>query len=130
MVAVNLVEALGAAEQAALDRITIYIPSRATEMAIQSNSNLGYQDVGTSVSDRWRRHTDAAGAGRLVKPGQSKALIIEEVTLVYSYIDADALLERLADLRRLLHEIGRALNQGEVVIEVNDRFYRIREFDV
>jgi hypothetical protein len=28
MVAVNLVEALGAAEEAILDRITIYVPSR------------------------------------------------------------------------------------------------------
>jgi hypothetical protein len=69
------------------------------------------------------------GQGAWLNP-DSKVLIIEEVTLVYSYIDADALLVRLPDLRRLLHEMGRALKQGEVVIEVNDRFYKIREFDV
>jgi hypothetical protein len=35
---------------------------------------------------------------------------------------------RLADIRQLMHEMGRALNQGEVVVEVNDIFYKIRDF--
>ena len=129
MVAVNLVKALGAAEEAALDRITIYVPSRDRD--------------GNSVEfESWVTRTlellsEVGGGATRMPPAQgawlnldSKALIIEEVTLVYSYIDADALLARLPDLRRLLHEMGRALGQGEVVIEVNDRFYKIREFDV
>jgi hypothetical protein len=37
---------------------------------------------------------------------------------------------RLPDIRRFLHEMGRALNQGEVVIEVNENFYKIRDFEV
>jgi hypothetical protein len=129
MVAVNLVEALGAAEEATLDRITIYVPSRD-------------RDGNPVEFESWVTRTlellsQVGGGATRMPPAQgawfnseSKALIIEEVTLVYSYIDADALLERLSDLRRLLHEMGRALNQGEVVIEVNDRFYKIREFDV
>jgi hypothetical protein len=57
-------------------------------------------------------------------------LVIENVTLVYSYVDGDALAARLPALRGLLHQMGRALNQGEVVIEVNERFYKIRDFDL
>ena len=126
---VNLVEALGAAEHAALDRITIYVPSRD-------------RDGNPVEFEPWVTRTlellsQVGGGATRMPPAQgawlnpdSKALIIEEVTIVYSYIDADALLARLPDLRRLLHEMGRALRQGEVVIEVNDRFYKIREFDV
>ena len=129
MVAVNLVEALGAAEEAALDRITIYVPSR--------DRDGNPVDFESWVTRTLELLSQVGGGATRMPPAQgawlnpdSKALIIEEVTLVYSYIDADALLARLPDLRRLLHEMGRALKQGEVVIEVNDRFYRIREFDV
>ena len=64
----------------------------------------------------------------LANPGTG-TLVTEEVTLIYSYVDADRLEASLPDLRKLLHDMGRDLNQGEVVIEVNDRFYKIREFD-
>ena len=57
------------------------------------------------------------------------ALIIEEVTLVYSYVDGDALAARLADVRRLIHQIGRQMNQGEMVVEVNETLYKVRDFD-
>jgi hypothetical protein len=56
------------------------------------------------------------------------ALIIEDVTLVYSYVDGDALAARLPDIRRFLHEMGRALNQGEVVIEVNENLLQDSRF--
>ena len=68
----------------------------------------------------------AQGAWRNPDTG---ALIIEDVTLVYSYVDGDALAARLAGLRQLVHGMGRALDQGEVAIEVNENFYKIRKFD-
>jgi hypothetical protein len=128
-VAVNLVDGLGATEEATLDRITIYVPSRDRD-----GNPVEFEDW---VLRTLELLSQVGGGATRMPPAQgawlnpeSRALIIEEVTLVYSYIDADALLERLSDLRRLLHEMGRALNQGEVVVEVNDRFYKIREFDV
>jgi hypothetical protein len=30
----------------------------------------------------------------------------------------------------LLHGMGMALNQGKVVIEVNERLYKVRDFDM
>ncbi len=58
------------------------------------------------------------------------ALIVEDVTLIYSYVDGDVLAARLPDLRRFLHGMGRSLNQGEIVIEVNETLYKIRDFDI
>ena len=48
---------------------------------------------------------------------------------MYSFVDADALAERLPEIRELLHRMGRTLNQGAVVVEVNNSFYKIRDFD-
>jgi hypothetical protein len=127
--AVNLVEAFGAAEEAAQDRITIYIPSRDRD-----GNAVEFED--------WVRRTlellsEIGGGATRMPPAQgawlnpaSKALIVEEVTLVYSYVDGEALAARLADIRALMHEMGRTLNQGEVVLEVNETFYKIRDFDV
>ncbi len=126
---VNLIEALGAAEEATQDRVTIYVPSR------DRNGNpVNFESwVITALQLLSRIGGGAtrmpAAQGAWLNPDTS-ALIIEDVTLVYSYVDGDALAARLADIRRFLHEMGRALGQGEVVIEVNENFYKIRDFDV
>jgi hypothetical protein len=127
-VAVNLIEALGAAEEATRDRITIYIPSRDRDgnpvdfeawvmMALELLSGVG----GGAT-----RMPPAQGAW--LNP-DTNALIIEEVTLVYSYVDGDALAARLFEVRRFMHGMGSSLNQGEVIIEVNESLYKIRDFD-
>jgi hypothetical protein len=36
---------------------------------------------------------------------------------------------KIPEIRQFLHRMGRALNQGEVVVEVSDRFYKISDFD-
>jgi hypothetical protein len=128
-VAINLLEELGAAEEASQDRITVYIPSRDQhgdpvefEPWVQRVLAL-LAEVGGGAT----RTPPAQGAW--LNP-ETRELIIEEVTLVYSYIDAQVFTERLSDIRALLHGMGRALNQGEVVIEVNERLYKVRDFDM
>ena len=125
--AVNLVEALGAAEEAVLDRITIYVPSRDRDgKPVEYESWVArVLELSSQVGGGATRMPPAQGAW--LNP-DTKTLVIEDVTLIYSYVDGDALAARLPALRQLLHEMGRALNQGEVVIEVNDRFYKIRDF--
>jgi hypothetical protein len=126
-VAVNLIEALGAAEAATQDRITIYVPSR---------DRNGNPVVFEPWVERVLDFLSQVGGGATRMPAQGAwrnpdtgALIIEEVTLVYSYVDGDALAARLTGLRQLMHAMGRALDQGEVAIEVNENFYKIRNFD-
>jgi hypothetical protein len=127
-VAINLMDALGAAEEATQDRITIYIPSRdkegkPIEHEIWVEKAMEFlSQVGGGAT----RMPPARGAWRNPASG---ALIIEDVTLVYSFIDGDALSTRISDLRQLMHAMGRALDQGEVAIEVNENFYKIRVFD-
>ena len=128
LVAVNLMEALGAAEEAVQDRITIYIPSRDRDGA-----PVEFEDW---VMQAMQLLSQIGGGATRMPPAQgawlnpeTEALIIEDVTLVYSFVDGDALAQRLRDVRRFMHAMGRALNQGEVVIEFNDTFYKIRQFD-
>lgn len=103
--AINLLEALGAAEEATQDRITIYIPSRdqdgeAVEFENWVERALEFlSEIGGGAT----RMPPARGAWRNPASG---ALIVEEVTLVYSFIDADALSARLTDLRLLMHAMG------------------------
>jgi hypothetical protein len=125
MVAVNLVEALGAAEEAILDRITIYVPSRDRDgKPVEFESWVTRMlELLSQVGGGATRMPPAQGAW--LNP-DTQLLVIEDVTLV----DGDALAARLPAFRGLLHQMGRELNQGEVVIEVNDRFYKIRDFDL
>lgn len=121
-------EALGAAEEAVQDRVTIYIPSRDRdgkpvefeEWVIRAMNLLSQIGGGAT------RMPPVQGAW--LNP-ETQALITEEVTLVYSYVDGDTFAARLPDVRALMHSMGRALNQGEVVIEFNDTLYKVQEFD-
>ena len=125
---VSLVEALGAAEEATQDRMTIYVPSRD-------------RDGQPVAFEAWVRRTMAllseVGGGATRMPAaegvwlnrETGSAISEAVVLVYSYVDGDALAARLVDVRRLLHQMGRQLNQGEVVVEFSGVFYKIRDFD-
>jgi hypothetical protein len=128
-VAVNLIEALGAAEEATQDRITVYIPSRDRDGKPVDFENWVVRALQllSRVGGGATRMPPAQGAW--LNP-DTNAVIIEDVTLVYSYVDGDALAARLPEIRRFMHEMGRALNQGEVVVEVNESFYKIRDFDV
>ncbi|HXZ02860.1 MAG TPA: hypothetical protein VEI03_22920 [Stellaceae bacterium] len=127
--AVNLIDALGAAEEATQDRITIYVPSRDRDGASV--------DFESWVVEALRLLSEIGGGATRLPPAQgawlnpdTETLVIEDVTLVYSYVDGDALAARLSDIRQFLHGMGRALNQGEVVVEFNDTFYKIRDFDI
>jgi hypothetical protein len=127
-VAVNLVEALGVAEEATQDRMTIYVPSRDQDGKGVDFERwvIGAMRLLSRVGGGATRMPPAQGAWQNPVTGD---LILEEVTLVYSYVDGDAVAARLPDIRQFLHAMGRDLNQGEVVLEFNDTFYKIRDFD-
>jgi len=57
-------------------------------------------------------------------------LISENPVVVYSYIkDPDVFETNLPTVREFLHRMGRETDQGEVAVEFDGRFYRIRRFD-
>jgi hypothetical protein len=56
-------------------------------------------------------------------------LIEEAVHMAYSYVDGDAFIAACPRVREFAHKMGRSLDQGEIVIELSDRFYKIRSYD-
>ena len=127
--AVDLIEAFGAAEEATRDRITIYVPSRDRDGKPVDFESWVVRalELLSGVGGGATRMPPAQGAW--LNPDNG-ALIVEDVTLVYSYVDGDALAARLPDIRQFLHGMGRSLSQGEVVVEINDTLYKIRNFDI
>jgi|ERR1019366_988614 hypothetical protein len=55
--------------------------------------------------------------------------IWESPIIVYSFIRVEPFIANLPKLRAFLHRMGRETDQGEVVFEFIDRFYRVRTFD-
>jgi hypothetical protein len=56
-------------------------------------------------------------------------VIWENPVVVYSFIRPDEFLASLSRIREFLHRMGRETNQGEIAVEFDRRFYRIRAFD-
>ena len=58
----------------------------------------------------------------------SGSIIWESTVLVYTFIEPDAFVGLLPDLKTFLHSLGRETDQGEVAVEFDGAFYRITEF--
>ncbi len=56
-------------------------------------------------------------------------IVWEHPVLVYTFIRPAQFRSALAELRQFLHRMGRETRQGEVALEFDGRFYRIRKFD-
>ena len=56
-------------------------------------------------------------------------LIWEHPVVVYSFIRPDEFFGNLPVIREFLHRMGRETNQGEIAVEFEGLFFRIREFD-
>lgn len=123
----DVAQMLGASEEATLDKVTLYIPTRDRD---------GNPVEFESWAETAMKLLSRIGGGATRLPPVRGAwlredghLIEEEIHMVYSYVDGDAFLAAGADVRAFAHGMGRALDQGEIVVEINDRFYKIRSYD-
>lgn len=123
----NLVEALGAAEEAFPDRVTIYVPSR--DMDGQDVNNVEWIDGAMGLL------AEIGGGATQMPPCKGVwrrddgVLIREDTTQIYSFVDGDKFVDAIGKVRAFLHAMGKALNQGEIALEVSGRFYKIRKYD-
>src|SRR5687767_1878981 len=126
---INIADALGAiADDVSTQALYLYIPDKdqhGNEIGTQRKWVLEAANIFAKI-----------GGGVTVLPAAEGGwqrpdgnIIWERPVLVYTFIRADEFFARLAELREFLHRMGRETNQGEVAIQLDDRFYRITQFD-
>src|SRR5260370_14628417 len=121
---------LGAVGVSFTQRLTLYIPNQDKDGQILSNQEQWVREA--------RQLLTAIGGGATSLPPAdgnwlneaTGTVLWEQTRIVYCFILPDRFRAQIKELRSFLHRFGRETNQGEVVVEFDDRFYRIRAFDV
>jgi hypothetical protein len=125
---VDIGEALGATpDEVSTQVLSLYIPNKD-----KNNKEFGTQRFWILQAAELLAQI---GGGFTIMPAveggwlNEGQIIWENPVVIYTYIKPDQFEQRLPDLRRFLHRMGRETNQGEVVFEFDRRFYRITRFD-
>jgi len=119
---------LGAAESAAIECLTLYIPNK---------DAAGHAfDQRPWIDDALALLSEIGGGATVLPPAEGAwlnpetgELIKESVVLIYTYVDPDRFVAALGNVRRFAHRLGRETRQGEVIIEFGTRLYKIRQHD-
>lgn len=125
---IDLGAELGATDAHSTQRLTLFMPNK-------DKNGRKLKD-----HDKWVREArellSKIGGGATAFPpadgtwvGDDGKIIWEQTTMIFCYILADGFQVQLSALREFLHRFGRETNQGEVVVEFDGGFYRIRQFD-
>ena len=125
---IDLGAELGAAEGFSTQRLTLFIPNK--------------DQTGRKLKDhkRWvdeaRELLSRIGGGATAFPpadgnwvNDRGELLWEKTVMVFCYVLPDEFRARTKDLREFAHRFGRETNQGEVAVEFDGEFYRIKKFD-
>ncbi len=126
---VILAKIFGAAEEPAIQQLTLYIPDKDRHGKQVKNLKRWIKEAQNVISPIGGGSSALPPAdGTWVNP-ENNEIIREKTTILYAYINPDKFEERMGSLREFLHRFGRETNQGEVVFEFDGRFYRIRKYD-
>jgi hypothetical protein len=120
---------LGAAGVTSTQRLTLYIPNQDKDGQLLSDQEQWVREARQLLTAIGRGATALPPAdGNWLDEATGKELW-EQTRIMYCFILPDRFRAHMKDLRAFLHRFGRDTNQGEVVVEFDDRFYRIRAFD-
>ena len=123
----NVAAALGATDTSS-QCFSIYVPNKD-----QAGAEIGNQRKW--VLEAIRLLSEINGGATAMPPVEGGWLsdegetIWENPVVVYSFIRPDEFASNLPRIREFLHRMGRETNQGEIAIEFDGRFSRIRQFD-
>lgn len=126
---VILSKLLGASEEPAFQRLTLYIPDK-------DKSGKKIKDHRKWI-DRAREILTVIGGGATALPPadgtwhnpDNEETVWEKTTLIYTFVDPDKFEKNFSALRSFLHEFGKETGQGELVFEFDGKFYSISEYD-
>jgi hypothetical protein len=125
---IELGKELGAVEGYSSQRLTLYIPNK--DKAGKRFANFG------KWVDEAREVLSQIGGGSTAYPpadgtwvNEKGENLWEKTRIIFCYVYPDRLHAKVIELREFLHRFGRETNQGEVVVEFDDRFWRIKNFD-
>jgi hypothetical protein len=126
---IDLAAALGAEPAVSSQKLSLYIPDKdrdGAEFGTQRRYVLEAAELLAQI-----------GGGVTIMPPteggwynpDTKVIIWERPIVVYTYINDDAFVRLLPELRRFLHRLGQETRQGEIAVELDGAFYRIHTYD-
>ncbi|MCI0640802.1 MAG: hypothetical protein L0Y72_02445 [Gemmataceae bacterium] len=124
----DLVKDLGAEAEPSGERLTLYIPDKDCNGGAISDLPEWVkeaQELLTDIGDGATCFPPVTGTWR--KP--EGEVLWEQTTMIYSFIDPDKFRVNMSRLRNFLHRFGTETNQGQVVFELGNLFWKINKFD-
>lgn len=128
-VILGLSEILGTEEAPSKQQLVLYIPDKDKNGKQIKHLNQWIKEA--------REMLTKIGGGAIAFPPadgtwfnpEKNRIIWEKTKIIYTYIYSDKFEKNITLLREFLHRFGRETNQGEVVLEFDGKFYRIRKYD-
>lgn len=124
----DLARELGANEDFSTQKLCLYLPDK-------DKDGREVRDLEDWVKEAREILSQIGGGATALPPADGTwvkddgGILWEHTHLVYSFVDPDRFEESIRHLRDFLHRFGRETNQGEVVVEFDGTFFRIRTYD-
>ncbi len=124
----NVAAALGAEAGVSVQRFLVYVPNKDKD-----GEETGTQRGWVLEAIRLLSEINGGATAMLAEGGwlnDEGKIILEDPVIVYSHVkNAGEFVKHLPRIRAFLHRMGRETNQGEIAVEFDNVFYRIRTFD-
>ena len=124
----DIAKELGAEDEFSTQRLCLYIPNK-------DKDGGPVQDHEQWVKEAREILSRIGGGSTALPPAdgtwetESGGILWEQTVLAYCFVNPDRFEANISVLRTFLHRFGRDTNQGEVVVEFDGRFFRIKNFD-
>ena len=124
----DLGKELGAHEGYSSQRLTLYIPNK-------DKAGKKLAKLKKWVEEARELLSQIGGGATAFPPADGNWIndkgenLWEQTRIVYCFVYPDRFRAHSARLREFVHRFGRETNQGEVVVEFDDFFWRIKKFD-
>lgn len=128
IVDLDLAKELGAQEEFSTQRLTLYLPNKDKDGREFASLEKWIEEARMLLSQIGRGATALPSADGTWLTDNDE-VIWEQTRIIYCFVVPESFLARIRGLREFVHRFGRDTNQGEVVVEFDGRFFRIKQFD-